>query len=100
VIDTVAEFRERRAETWRRVRYSLAIMALGFGYLFFVCVRSGAMSSLCMVAFGVVVAAIGHATLTWIRFYRCPACEEPVRDDDGGVPLNPKACRNCGAKLR
>jgi hypothetical protein len=97
-MDTVAEFQSRRMETWRRVRLSLAVMAVGFVYLLFGC--AGADSNLCIVAFAAVAVAIGHAAFTWKRYYRCPACEEPVRDSEGSVPLNPKTCFNCGAKLK
>jgi DNA-directed RNA polymerase subunit RPC12/RpoP len=100
MMDTVAEFQSRRMETWRRVRFSLAVMAVGFGYLLFGCSGAGTMSTLCIVAFAAVAVAIGHATFTWKRLYRCPACEEPVKDNEGSVSLNPKACPNCGAKLR
>ena len=99
-MDAVAEFQSRRMETWRRVRLSLAVMALGFGYLFFGCGEAGTSPMPCIVAFAAVAVAIVHATFTCKRLYRCPVCEEVVKDSEGGVPFNPGACQNCGARLR
>ena len=104
-LETIAEFQERRLETWRRVRVSLIAVVSGFAVLFFVCRGAhgtGDRFWLCAAAFAGVAIGIVHVTWTWKRFYRCPECEEALQmpfSQGGEVPLDPRACPNCGARL-
>ena len=106
-MDTIAEFQARRREAWRRIKYSVVIMLTGFAILFIFCVGAHSEATprfwICGVAFAAVAIAIGHMAFTWKRMYRCPACEMPIMNrlsEGGDVPLNPRECPNCGAKLR
>jgi hypothetical protein len=102
---TIEEFQERRLECWRRIRPSLIAMVAGFAILFFYCGGVHGTDDrflVCAAAFAGVAIAIVHMTWTWKRFYRCPECEEPLKmpfSQGGDVPLNPRTCPNCGARL-
>ena len=73
-------------------------MAAGILYMVFGC-GTGTASAPCLIAFAATAGAIVYATFTWKRLYRCPACEEPVTDSEGSIPVNPKSCAHCGARL-
>lgn len=106
-MDTVAEFQQRRAKTWRHVRFSIFVMLASFLVLFFHC--EGVQPEptprfwICFIASALVVATIAHISFAWKRSYRCPICEVPVMNSamhGGNVPFNPNVCPNCGARLK
>jgi hypothetical protein len=105
--DTVAEFRKRRALWWRKIRFSVPVMLLGFLVLLFygqgVQPEPSLRFWICFAAFVSVAGAIVHITFTWKNSYRCPACEAPVMNklrDGGDVPFDPPFCPHCGVPLK
>jgi len=96
--DTVSEFEERRAQTWRAGKYWLGLLLAGIvGAVIFT--KTGSELFAMLFIFGGCV-AIGALFLVMRRGYRCPACEEILDDEEGAILLFPRACRRCGAKLR
>ena len=96
-MDTVAEFRSRAALTWRRTRIWIWLCIPAVGGLIWSWHPPRAIFLAC---FAYLALAIIVCTFTVRRHYRCPECEAVVTDADGGIPLFPKACRKCGARLR
>jgi hypothetical protein len=102
--ETVLEFQRRASLTWRRTRIWIALCVPAAIGLYWsqraVELGSDRQQWLAIGCFAYIALAIIVCTFVARRHYRCPECEEFVADSDGGIPLFPRACRNCGARLR
>lgn len=115
-LDASAEFRERRARTWRAARWWLVVGI--FAGICFGVVPGGSDRALSqaeftfmMVCFFVAGASIIFLIRAILTYYRCPNCDQiPMTSSfkasvsgisyRRSVDLNPTECSHCGARLR
>ena len=101
--DTATEFQARRLETWRLSKLWLFLTAVGFAGFYLVSKgddQSAPGRFLCgLVFFSITGIAIGRLGFIVRDNYRCPNCNRP-QIYAGGVPIDPRVCRLCGAKLK
>ena len=95
--ETIREFQERRAYTFRRCRLWLAMTIIGFAGTFAFNKRLD--DGIVFLFF--IMSAVGICVLTFVvkKHYRCPECEEVVWEFDG-VPIDPRECPHCHAILK
>lgn len=115
-LDVSEQFRQRRSQTWRAVRWWLPIGAIaGVTFAFIPGGTDRALSqtefTFMMGCFLLVALSIIMLIRGVLTYYRCPNCNEiPMTSSfsagSGGlsyrraVDLNPLECSHCGARLK
>lgn len=99
-----AEFRARQSATWRRSKVWLLLVVAGFIGMLAAGEVDGSSSagrwSVALASFSGFALGIVMLTRAVLAHYRCPSCERSVVHALDGVPLNPKTCPHCHARLR
>lgn len=114
-VDASAEFKRRRIETWRRTRaWLFAVLLAALPWLFVKSIEERAsVTGLTALLGSLVVFLVAAIKISGVvsQNYRCPICNTvPMSGNfffgSGGIGLEddvdvaPKACRECGARLR
>jgi hypothetical protein len=101
--ETIAEFQNRRRQTWSIIRPWTFVTVGGFvlyAVAFTFAERlDDRLMTLFLGTFLVLFVSIGRISFTVTRLYRCPACDT-VPKDRGKVLIDPTDCTICGARLK